>query len=140
MIANSRSSLTQMAPRAKPDTLSGTETAFNDWLKYFELCASINGWSEVQSRQQLAIQLRGRAQRLYTSLQNEELQTYDGLVSALRDALDPPQQRAIHKLAFRNRQRTKLLEQFINALYSRKLRLGGSQTFQRILTMPFIQL
>lgn len=157
-VTGNQTSQTQTVSRAKPDTFSGTGTAFDDWFNHFELCASINGWTDTQSRQQLAVQLRGRAQRVYTSLQNQEIQSYESLVSALRRTFEPPQQRAIHKLAFRSRQRKKqeslvdlatdlrhlvtsafpdhsgkmveeeLLEQFVNALDSRELRLGVSQT------------
>lgn len=144
--------------RAKPQIFSGTETTFDDWLKHFQLCGSINGWTNEQSRQQLAVHLRGQAQRVYNVLSSEDSQSYEKLISALKSSLEPPQQRAIHKLAFRGRRRMKnkslvnlatdlrhlatrafpgketamideeLLEQFISALDTRELRLGVSQT------------
>ena len=156
--SRSASIVTEARPRAKPDVFSAVEESFNDWLNHFELCAKINGWSNEQSCQQLAVCLRGRAQRVYTTLSQDDKNSYTKLVAALRLNLEPPQQRAIHKLAFRNRQRNKneslvdlatdlrrlaarafpnqelatmeeeLIEQFVSALNSRELRLGISQT------------
>ena len=156
--SRSASIVTEARPRAKPDVFSAVEESFNDWLNHFELCAKINGWSNEQSCQQLAVCLRGRAQRVYTTLSQDDKNSYTKLVAALRLNLEPPQQRAIHKLAFRNRQRNKseslvdlatdlrrlaarafpnqelatmeeeLIEQFVSTLNSRELRLGISQT------------
>ena len=89
-VRSSGSVITQARPRAKPDVFSATETSFNDWLNHFELCARINGWSNEQACQQLAVCLRGRAQRVYTTLPQEERESYQSLVTALRLNLEPP--------------------------------------------------
>ena len=64
-IRSSGSVITQARPRAKPDVFSATETSFNDWLNHFELCARINGWSNEQACQQLAVCLRGCTQHIH---------------------------------------------------------------------------
>ena len=46
-------------------------------------------------------------ERVYTTLPQEEQESYQSIITALRLNLEPPQQRAIHKLAFRNRKRNK---------------------------------
>ena len=151
------------ASRAKVDLFSATEQDFEDWLHHFDLCAEINEWSTHQRCQQLAVSLRGNAQRVYLGLSLDDKSTYDDLVSALRRRLQPKQQRAVHKLAFFNRKRRKgeslvelandlrhlatrafvdrdvnsveeeLVDQFVNALASRDLRLGVSQIIPKTL-------
>ena len=73
-----------MTLRAKPDTFSGTETTFDDWLKHFQLCARINGWSSEQCQHQLAVRLRGRAQRVYNSIPSQDVLSYEQLQTTLR--------------------------------------------------------
>ena len=46
-------------------------------------------------------------ERVYTTHPQEERESYQSIITALRLNLEPPQQRAIHKLAFRNRKRNK---------------------------------
>ena len=142
--------------KAKPDTYSDGPWA--EWISHFKLCANINNWDDVQCRQQLAVSLRGRAQRIYLTLQDDEKTSFDVLVQALRARIQPEQQRKIHKLTFSTRRRKpgenivdlatdlrqlaalayhnkdtslvdeELVEQFIRALDSKELRVGVSQS------------
>ena len=106
----------------------------------------------------LAVSLRGNAQRVFLGLSPSDRSPYETLVLALRRRLQPKQQRAVHKLTFLSRKRGKgeslvnlandlrhlatrafagrdeksleeeLVDQFVNALQSRELRLGVSQS------------
>ena len=70
-----------------------------------EFCAEINNWNDAQCCEQLAVSLRGRAQRIYLSLQDGEKPTFDLMVKALQAKIQPEQQRKVHKLSFSARRR-----------------------------------
>ena len=74
-------SLIQPTPKAKPDIFTGGDVPLNDWLSHFELCVLINGWSNDQACQQLAIclRVRGRAQRVYLTLHRKSEKATEGL-------------------------------------------------------------
>ena len=142
--------------RAKPDVYR--DGPWEEWVNHFKLCADINQWDEEQCCQQLAVSLRGRAQSVYITLSREEKFNYEMLLAALENKMTPPQERVIHKLAFRQRKREKgeklvdlatnlrrlatkaypgkdfsfiedeIVDQFISALDHKDLRLGVSQT------------
>ena len=142
--------------RAKPDVYK--DGPWEEWVTHFQLCAEINQWDEEQCCQQLAVSLRGRAQTVYVTLGTEEKSSYNTLLAALNKKMTPPQERVVHKLAFRQRKREKgetlvdlatnlrrlsaraypgkdplfiedeIVDQFISALDSRELRIGVSQT------------
>ncbi|CAB3989094.1 Retrovirus-related Pol poly from transposon, partial, partial [Paramuricea clavata] len=142
--------------KAKPDNYS--DGPWNEWISHFKLCAQINNWDDTQCCQQLAVSLRGRAQRIYLTLQDNEKTCFDDLVNALQSRIQPDQQRKIHKLTFNARKRKhgenivdlatdlrqlaalayqnkdkslveeELVEQFIRALDSKELRIGVSQS------------
>ena len=141
--------------KVKPENYS--DGPWQDWVRHFKLCAEINKWNDLQKCQQLAVVLRGRAQRIYFSLRDEEKVGFDVLVAALQSRIQPEQQRKIHKLKFSSRRRLKgenivdlatdlrqiaalafnekdsqlveeeMVEQFIKALDTRELRVGVSQ-------------
>ena len=148
--------LQSAVPRAKPDTLS--DQSWDEWLTHFELCAKANSLDEQQRCQQLALALRGRAQKVYLTLSEEEKNSYTLLVNGMKSKLDPQQQRQIRKLVFSNRLRQKgeslvdlatdlrllasraydvkdsafiegeLFDQFIKSLDTKDLRTGVTQS------------
>ena len=89
--------------KAKPDNYS--KGPWGEWISHFKLCAEINNWNDAQCCQQLAVSLRGRAQRIYLSLQYREKSTFDLMVKALQAKIQPKQQRKVHKLSFSARRR-----------------------------------
>ena len=89
--------------KAKPDNYS--EGPWGEWISHFKLCAEINNWNDAQCCQQLAVSLRGRAQRIYLSLHDSEKSTFDLMVKALQAKIQPEQQRKVHKLSFSARRR-----------------------------------
>lgn len=72
---------------------------------HIQLCAEINQWDEEQCCQQLAVSLRGRAQTVYIALGNEEKSSYRKLLASQNEEMTPPQEKVVHKLAFRQRKR-----------------------------------
>ena len=142
--------------KAKPDNYS--EGPWGEWISHFKLCAEINNWNDAQCCQQLAVSLRGRAQRIYLSLHDSEKSTFDLMVKALQAKIQPEQQRKVHKLSFSARRRKngeeivdlatdlrqlaalayqntenslveeELVDQFIRALDTKELRVGVSQS------------
>ncbi len=141
--------------KAKPENYA--DGSWDEWINHFNLCADVNRWDETQRCQQLAVALRGRAQRIYFTLSREEKADFAGLQAALRSRLQPEEQRRIHKLNFNTRRRSKgenivdfaaslrqlaqlaygerdsgfveeeMIDQFIKALDTRELRVGVSQ-------------
>ena len=121
------------------------------------MCADINKWDDKQRCQQLALALRGRAQRIFFTLADEEKADFGTLQAALRSQLQLDEQRRIHKLNFNSRRRVKgenivdlaaslrqlallangerdsefveeeMIDQFTKALDIRDLRVGVSQ-------------
>ena len=141
--------------KAKPGNYA--DGSWDEWINHFNLCANVNRWDETQRCQQLAVALRGRAQRIYFTLSREEKADFSGLQAALRSRLQPEEQRRIHKLNFNTRRRSKgenivdfaaslrqlaqcqygeqvsgfveedMIDQFIKALDTRELRVAVSQ-------------
>ena len=62
-------------PKEKPNNYSDGQ--WNEWISHFNLCADINQWNNTQRCQQLAVSLRGRAQRIFLSLNEEEKATFE---------------------------------------------------------------
>lgn len=142
--------------RAKPDIFS--DGAWEEWVSHFKLCTEVNKWNDEQKCQQFAVSLRGRAQRIFLTLKDEEKTSFNNLMEAMEKKMKPEQERMIHKMAFRQRRREKgeslvdlatnlrqlaaraypgkdatfvedeILDQFIAALDNREIRLAVSQT------------
>ena len=91
--------------KVKPENYS--DGPWDGWVHHFTLCADINKLSDIQRCQQLAVALKGRAQRIYFTLKDEEKSNFADLLEALRARLQPEQQRRIHKLSFNSRRRIK---------------------------------
>jgi chorismate mutase len=134
--------------KAKPDNYS--DGPWNEWISHFKLCAQINNWDDIHCCQQLAVSLRGRAQRIYLTLQDNEKTCFDDLVNALQSRIQPDQQIQARKRkhgenivdlatdlrqlasAYQNKDKSlveeELVEQFIRALDSKELRIRASQS------------
>ena len=139
----------------KPENYS--DGSLDEWINHFKLCADVNKWDDKQRCQQLAVALRGRAQRIFFTLTDEEKADFGTLQAALRSRLEPDEQRRIHKLNFNSRRGFKgenivdlaaslrqlaflaygerdsefvqeeMIDQFTKALDTRNLRVGVSQ-------------
>ena len=76
----------------KPENYS--DGSLDEWINHFELCADANKWDDKQRCQQLAVALRGRAQRIFFTLTDQEKADFGTLQAALRSQLQPDEQRA----------------------------------------------
>lgn len=142
--------------RAKPDIFA--DGSWDEWVAHFKLCADVNKWDDEQSSQQFAVSLRGRAQRIFLTLKEEEKSNFTNLITAMEKKMKPQQERIIHKMTFRQRRREKgeslvdlatdlrqmaaraypgkdtsfvedeILDQFIAALENREVRIAVSQS------------
>ena len=67
-----------------PDKFDG-KTPLSNYLLHFEMCASLNGWTDREMANYLAVSLRGSAQGLLNSLHPAERDIYGCVVKALKD-------------------------------------------------------
>ena len=91
----------------EPDTYCGTKTEWQDHICHFEQVALWNGWTESEKASQLAICLRGNAQRVLSELTPAELSDYQRLKSALAQRFNPPERETAHRCEFRSRRRNR---------------------------------
>jgi hypothetical protein len=67
----------------EPDKFDGKTVEWPDYLRHFEQVALWNRWSEAEKAMQLAMSLRGSAQRILSELSPTHLANYRGLVTSL---------------------------------------------------------
>ncbi|MES9884703.1 MAG: hypothetical protein ABW185_28000 [Sedimenticola sp.] len=91
----------------EPDKFDGRTVEWRDYIVHFEQVAMWNHWSETEKAQQLAISLRGQAQKLLGDLNPIEIQSYENLKNTLSQRYDPQERGVAHKCEFRNRKRSK---------------------------------
>ncbi len=89
-------------PVIKPDRYDG-KTSWPSYLKHFELCADLNGWSNVDKFQFLAVLLSGSAQQVLSTMPKEATGDYTKLVGALKARFDPKEKQELYRAQLRNR-------------------------------------
>ena len=89
----------------EPDSYNGESTEWPDYICHFEQVSKWNGWSETEKAAQLAICLRGVAQRVLSELTEKELSSYSDLRQALTQRFCPAEREIAHRCDFRNRKR-----------------------------------
>lgn len=88
-----------------PDVYNGENVEWPDYLCHFEQVSLWNEWTDCEKATQLAMCLRGRAQRVLSELTNRELNNYVELKSALTQRFCPVEREAAYRCDFRNRRR-----------------------------------
>ena len=88
-----------------PDKYNGNNTTLNDYLKHYELVSELNGWDSLEKAQFLAVNLRGDAQKLLSSLDRDELRDYNRLVGALEERFGTEGQEEMFLAQLRSRQK-----------------------------------
>lgn len=88
-----------------PDTYDGKFTEWNDYICHFEQVALWNSWAPHEMASQLAMCLRGSAQRALSELSLGDLSDYGRLKASLTQRFCPPEREAAHRCEFRNRRR-----------------------------------
>ena len=92
-------------PVVMPEPYDGQSITLEDWLTNFELCSSINGWTETQKCTFLAVRLRGAALHVYTDLSANDRPQYSTVVQALQNRFDRTKQTDLYKVQLRSRVR-----------------------------------
>lgn len=89
----------------EPDVYNGESVEWPDYLCHFEQVSRWNEWTDCEKATQLAMCLRGRAQRVLSELTSRELNDYFELKSALTQRFCPAEREAAYRCDFRNRRR-----------------------------------
>ncbi|MEW8341708.1 MAG: hypothetical protein AB2708_17830, partial [Candidatus Thiodiazotropha taylori] len=91
----------------EPDKFDGRNVEYRDFIAHFETVALWNKWDQTEKAQQLAMCLRGQAQKLLGELNPNELNDYDHLRKILSQRYDPQERSVAYRCEFRSRKRQK---------------------------------
>ena len=89
---------------AKPDRFDGKED-LSAYLQHFSLCSTLNGWSDRDKAQFLAVSLAGEARQVINGLDLGQIQDYGYIVSALQARFDPVGRTELHRVQLKNKVR-----------------------------------
>lgn len=89
-------------PVIKPDRYDG-KASWPSYLKHFELCSDLNGWTEKDKLQFLAVLLTGSAQQVLSTMPKDATGDYQKLVKALQARFDPLGRQELYRAQLRNR-------------------------------------
>ena len=105
--AGYRNKVTDRPNRRKqcdPDKFDGEKIDWTDYLKHFETVSDWNNWSYREKGMQLAMSLRGQAQRVLGDLSfYGAVEDFDSLVKELTRRFSPVERETSYRLEFRNR-------------------------------------
>ena len=90
-----------------PDKFDGKSIEWRDYIVHFEKVAMWNNWSDTDKAQQLAMSLRGQAQKLFGELKPSEMNDYEQLKTILTRRYDPQERSVACWCEFRSRRRQK---------------------------------
>eukprot|EP00117_Sycon_ciliatum_P041308 scpid45019/ scgid30243/ len=91
-------------PAVMPEAYDGV----GDWveyLQYFNQCARVNEWNDVQKAQYLAVRLRGAAQKFVATVPEARRMEWPQVVEDLSRRFAPPETARQYKSQFRTRRR-----------------------------------
>ena len=99
---NEAQSSTMHRPIVMPESFSGgKEEDWGSWIKYFENCADINGWSNDIKSKFLQVRLRGSALKILQGLSGSDITNYLNLKSALTKKFLPLEKLSLYKAEFK---------------------------------------
>ena len=104
-ISSIRDSTASRRKQKEPDTFDGNTVQFRDYIVHFERVGKWNNWSEEDMARQLAMALRGDAQKLLSDLTDDQLESYNYLKCVLSKRYDPTERLISHRCEFRSRKR-----------------------------------
>ena len=90
--------------RTHPSKYSG-EIPFEDYLNQFEIVAELNGWSDVEMALQLQANLQGAATSAVAVLERHQRNDYEAVVKAIKSRYGTAEQQELHRTLLRTRQR-----------------------------------
>ena len=91
----------------EPDKFDGRNVEWRDYIVHFEKVAMWNNWHDSEKAQQLAMCLRGQAQKLLGQLRPSELNDFEQLKRVLTQRYDPQERSEAYRCEFRSRKRQK---------------------------------
>jgi len=91
--------------RMKPDRFDGIKTEWPEYKRHFEVLANLQGWSEREKAQCLAVSLSGTAQSVLIGLSDVETMCYETIVQRLEAKYDPAGRELAHRAELRNLRR-----------------------------------
>lgn len=89
----------------EPDLFNEENVEWADYVCHFEQVSIWNKWSESEKAAQLAMSLRGSAQRMLGDLTRDQLTNYESLKSVLTQRFNPTERKTAYRCEFRNRKR-----------------------------------
>ena len=97
----------------EPQTFDGTSD-FQDYIIHFEQVAIWNKWNEHEKAQQLAMCLRGQAQKILSDLTLGQMNRYSEVRAAIERRFNPPGRETAYKCEMRNKrlQQSESVSQF----------------------------
>jgi len=126
------------APRIKPDPFTGEED-WDQYISYFEECAELCQWSDREKMLYLATSLKQQARVHYSSLPQEEKNSYRVLIFSLGQRFGGRRQQSrwISKLQNKTRDKSEAIGAFGDEirLYSQKAYLTLDQEAQEMLAL-----
>ena len=91
-----------MKPVKNPADYDGTQS-LRDYLKHFERCSVVNGWSKEEAAVFLAASLRGEAQKVLNGLSDTDCRDYKKIVDILELRFGVEKQRELHQTRLHSR-------------------------------------
>ena len=93
-------------PIILPDTFSGdTPTSWDDWIVHFNNFAEVNEWDAVAKLKFLKVRLEGKAQSAFQRLSDTGRDTFDHIVTALKERFEPSSERNLYLAEFATHKR-----------------------------------
>ena len=89
-------------PVKNPADYDGTES-LRDYLKHFERCSAVNGWSREEAAVFLAASLRSEAQKVLHGMSNNDCRNYEKIVDKLELRFGVEKRRELHQARLHNR-------------------------------------
>lgn len=89
-------------PVKNPADYDGSQSV-RDYLRHFERCTVVNGWSKDEAAVFLAVSLRGEAQKVLTGMSDSDCRNYAKIVDKLELRVGVEKQRELHQARLHNR-------------------------------------
>ena len=84
-------------PLVLPETFSGQEQDWSEWIDHFENVAVVNGWDSGEVKLTwLKVRLTGKAQAAFKKFTEADKATYDAAVKKLKDRFEPSSRREMY--------------------------------------------
>lgn len=105
-------------PVFMPETFTGVNRDWSDWIGQFEMAAEVNGWDDSLKLKFLSLLLSGRVRDIYCGLSTESRSSYAVLKASLGRCLEPCDSDDWNRASFlaRRRLHSETAREFGNAL------------------------